>query len=43
MLSAPPSSAPVSEIAEAAPARSGGAAPMMRSFVSVKTGAIPSE
>ena len=43
MPSAPPNSAPVSEIPDAAPARSGGAAPMIRSFVSVKTGESPSE
>ena len=41
--SAPPSSAPVSESPAAAPARSAGALPMMRSFVSVNSGAAPSE
>ena len=41
--SAPPSSAPVSEIPDAAPARSGGADPTMSSVVSPKTGARPSE
>ena len=40
---APPSSDPVSEIAAAAPARSGGAAPTMRSVVSVTTGERPIE
>src|SRR5438128_315492 len=39
--SAPPSSVPVSEIAEAAPARSGGAAPMTTSTVSVITSPKP--
>ena len=43
MPSAPPNSALVSEIAEAAPARSGGADPTIRSVVSVNTGAMPSE
>src|SRR5882762_8312931 len=38
MPSAPPSSAHVSEIPEAAPARSGGAEPMMTSLVSVNSG-----
>src|ERR671915_846174 len=41
--SAPPSSAAVSEIPAAAPARSGGAEPMIRSFVNVKSGEVPSE
>src|SRR6266540_3578531 len=43
MPSAPPSSAPVSEIPEAAPARSGGADPTIRSVVAVNTGASPRE
>lgn len=43
MLSAPPSSAVVSEIADAAPARSGGADPTTRLVASVKTGARPRE
>src|SRR6266545_879948 len=43
MPSAPPSSAPVSEIPEAAPARSGGAEPTIRSVVAVNTGASPSD
>src|SRR4029453_14744851 len=43
MPSAPPSSAPVSEIPEAAPARSGGAEETIRSVVAVNTGASPSE
>ena len=43
MPSAPPNSALVSEMADAAPARSGGAEPMIRSVVSVNTGARPSE
>ena len=43
MPSAPPNSEQVSEIAAAAPARSGGAAPMMRSFARVNTGERPSE
>ena len=43
MPSAPPSSAPVSEIPEAAPARSGGAEQTIRSVVAVNTGASPSE
>ena len=43
MPSAPPNSAPVSEIPDAAPARSGGAEPTMSSVVSPKTGARPSE
>src|SRR5256885_2553995 len=38
MPNAPPSSAHVSEMPEAAPARSGGAEPMMTSLVSVKSG-----
>ena len=42
MPSAPPNSALVSEIADAAPARSGGADPTTRSVVSVNTGARPS-
>src|SRR5688572_29285856 len=41
--SAPPNSAEVSERPEAAPARSGGADPMMRSVVRVKTGDEPIE
>lgn len=40
---APPSSELVSEIAAAAPARSGGAVPTTKSVASVKTGASPSE
>src|ERR671914_2735298 len=40
---APPSSAAVSEMPAAAPARSGGAAPMIRSLVRVNSGAVPSE
>src|SRR5688572_18755840 len=40
---APPNSALVSDIADAAPARSGGADPMIRSVVSVNTGATPIE
>src|ERR671911_1887211 len=40
---APPSSAEVSAIAEAAPARSGGATPTIRSIARVNTGARPSE
>ena len=43
MASAPPNSALVSEIADAAPARSGGAEPTTMSVVSVNTGAMPSE
>src|SRR4051794_9340143 len=43
MPSAPPSSELVSEIAAAAPAASGGAAPTIRSVPSVTTGASPSE
>ncbi len=39
---APPSSYPVSEMAEAAPARAGGAAVRMTSFVSVSAKPIPS-
>src|SRR2546423_11482587 len=38
MPSAPPNSAHVAEMPEAAPARSGGADPMMTSFVRVKSG-----
>ncbi|MNU00780.1 hypothetical protein D3C72_2440030 [compost metagenome] len=41
MPSAPPNSKLVSEIADAAPARSGGAEPTIRSVVSVPTGAKP--
>src|SRR5688572_18915799 len=41
--SAPPNSADVSEIADAAPARSGGADPMIRSVVKVNTGETPTE
>jgi hypothetical protein len=41
--SAPTNSALVSEMPEAAPARSGGALPMIRSVPSVKTGASPSD
>src|SRR5919108_320572 len=40
---APPSSADVSEMPAAAPARSGGAEPMIRSFVSVNSGEVPRE
>ena len=43
MPSAPPNSEPVSEIAAATPARSGGALPTMRSVASVNTGARPEE
>ena len=43
MPSAPPSSELVSEIAAAAPARSGGAEPTIRSVPSVITGARPRE
>src|SRR6266849_2708301 len=43
MPSAPPSSEPVSEIADAAPARSGGALPTIRSVARVNTGASPRE
>ncbi len=43
MPSAPPSSDAVSEIPDAAPARSGGAVPTMSSVVSVNTGASASE
>ena len=43
MPSAPPSSAPVSEMPDAAPARSGGADPTISSVVRVNTGARPSE
>ena len=43
MPRAPPSSAPVSEIPEAAPACSGGAEPTISSVVSPNTGASPSE
>jgi len=43
MPSAPPNSEQVSEIAEAAPARSGGAAPMIMSFERVNTGERPRE
>ena len=43
MPSAPPSSELVSEIAAAAPARSAGAAPTIRSVASVTTGDSPSE
>src|SRR5882672_73407 len=43
MPAAPPSSEHVSEIADAAPARSGGAAPMMMAFASVNTGERPRE
>ncbi len=43
MPSAPPNSELVSEIAEAAPARAGGAAPMARSAATVNTGASPTE
>src|SRR6266568_1497657 len=43
MPSAPPNSAAVSESADAAPARSGGADPTTRSVVRVSTGARPSE
>ena len=43
MPSAPPSSAPVSEMPDAAPASSGGADPTIRSVVAVNTGASPSE
>ena len=42
MPKAPPNSAPVSEIPEAAPARSGGALPTMTSVARVPTGATPS-
>src|SRR5829696_4715546 len=42
MPRAPPNSAPVSEIPEAAPARSGGALPTMTSVARVPTGATPS-
>src|SRR5919106_665516 len=42
MPSAPPSSAPVSEIPDAEPARSGGAVLTMRSVPSVTAGATPS-
>ncbi len=41
--SAPPNSAPVSEIAEAAPAFSGGAEPTIRSVATAATGDSPSE
>ena len=41
--SAPPNSELVSEIAEAAPARSCGALPTIKSVASVKTGAMPSD
>ena len=40
---APPNSALVSDIAAETPARSGGADPMIRSVVSVTTGAMPIE
>jgi hypothetical protein len=43
MPRAPPNSAPVSLMPDAAPARAGGAAPTMSSVVSPKTGARPSE
>jgi hypothetical protein len=43
MPRAPPSSPVVSEIADAAPARSGGADPTIRSVVSVNTGARPKD
>src|SRR3954470_14622374 len=43
MPAAPPSSEHVSEIADAAPARSGGAAPMMMSLARVNTGDRPRE
>ena len=43
MPSAPPSSDAVSEMPDAAPARSGGAEPTMSSVVREKTGARPSE
>ena len=43
MPNAPPSSAPVSEIPEAAPARSGGAEETIRSVVAPNTGARPRE
>src|ERR687891_2007325 len=43
MPSAPPNSAAVSEIPAAAPARSGGTEPMIRSLVSVNIGDVPSE
>src|SRR3990172_865146 len=43
MPSAPPSSAPVSEIPEAAPARSGGALPTISSVVKLNTGESASE
>ena len=43
MPSAPPSSAPVSEIPEAAPAFSGGALPTISSVVRVNTGDSASE
>src|SRR6266545_2470225 len=43
MPSAPPSSPPVSEIPEAAPARSGGAELTTRLVVAVNTGASPSD
>ena len=43
MPSAPPNSELVSEIAEAAPARSCGASPTIKSVASVKTGEMPSE
>jgi hypothetical protein len=40
---APPSSELVSDRADAAPARSGGAVPTIRSVASVNVGAIPNE
>ena len=43
MPNVPPSSLPVSEMPEAAPARSGGAEPTIRSVVAVNTGASPRE
>jgi hypothetical protein len=43
MPRAPPSSLPVSEMPEAAPARSGGADPTIRLVVAVNTGASPTE
>ncbi len=43
MPRAPPSSAVVSEIADAAPARSGGVDPTTRSVVNVNTGASPKD
>ncbi len=43
MPSAPPSSLPVSEMPEAAPARSDGAEDTIRSVVAVNTGPSPSE